>query len=117
VLKKTDHNLPWATFHIPAHKCAQAFFSIAVVSEVGNEAANLFWSDRWIQGQRIAYLAPQVFATVPKRISKRALHEAKRVVLQPRIDNIHVWMFSCDGKYSAKPAYENLFQGGVVFRS
>jgi hypothetical protein len=84
-----------------------------VVSEVGSGAANLFWPDRRIQGQRIAYLAPQVFATVPKRISKRALHEAKKVVLQPRIDDIHVWRFSCDGKYSTKPAYENIFQGGA----
>lgn len=76
-MKKTDPNLPWATFHIPVQKCAQAFFSIAVVSEVGNGAATLFWSDRWIQGQRIADLAPQVFATVPKmRISKRTVHEA-----------------------------------------
>jgi hypothetical protein len=92
-----------------------------VVSEVGNGAATLFWSDRWIQGQRIADLAPQVFATVPKmRISKRTVHEAltdhswvmdiygaltfgvineflslwyllSEVVLQPRIDDCHVW--------------------------
>lgn len=76
-MKKTDPNFRWSRFHIPVHKCAQAFFSIAVVSEVGNGAATLFWSDRWIQGQRIADLAPQVFATVPKmRISKRTVHEA-----------------------------------------
>jgi hypothetical protein len=59
------------------HKCVQAFFSIAVVSEIGNGAATLFWTDRWIYGQIIADLAPQVLALVSKRKrNKRTVLEA-----------------------------------------
>jgi hypothetical protein len=59
------------------HKCVQAFFSIAVVSEIGNGAATLFWTDRWIYGQSIADLAPQVLALVSKRKrNKRTVLEA-----------------------------------------
>jgi len=44
---------------------------MAVVSEVGNGARTLFWSDKWIHGQRVADIAPQGFAIVPKRRIKR----------------------------------------------
>jgi hypothetical protein len=48
-----------------------------VVSEVGNGADTLFWKDRWIQGQRITDLAPQVFAIVSKqRATRRTVLEA-----------------------------------------
>lgn len=146
-LKKTDPNLPWASFNLSVHKCAQAFFSIAVVSEVGNGAATFFWSDRWIHGQRIADLAPQVLATVSKRrINQRKVQEAltdnawardiqgaltvgvineylalwnliSEVVLQPEVDDVHIWRFSSDGKYSTKSAYDNQFHGAVAFKS
>ena len=50
---------------------------MAVVSEVGNGARTLFWSDKWIHGQRVADIAPQVFAIVPKRrIKRRTVFEA-----------------------------------------
>jgi hypothetical protein len=29
-------------------------------SEVGNGASTLFWSDRWIAGQRVADIAPRL---------------------------------------------------------
>jgi hypothetical protein len=34
-LKKTDPTRLWTNFHVPVHKCVQAFFSVAVVSEIG----------------------------------------------------------------------------------
>ena len=34
-LKKTDPTRPWKNFHVLVHKCVQAFFSVAVVSEIG----------------------------------------------------------------------------------
>jgi hypothetical protein len=76
-LKKTDPNRPWHMFHIPVHNCVQAFFSVAVISAVGNGAMTLFWTDRWIHGQSIADLAPHVLALVPSRKRKmRTVFEA-----------------------------------------
>lgn len=66
-LMKTDPTHPWTNFHVPVHKCFQAFFSITVVSEIGYGAATLFWTDRWICSQSIADLAPQVLALISKR--------------------------------------------------
>ena len=34
-LMKIDPTRPWTNFHVPVHKCFQAFFSITVVSEIG----------------------------------------------------------------------------------
>ena len=48
----------------------------AVVSEVGNVTSTLFWTDRWLHGQCIADLAPQLFSLVPKRTYKRTVQEA-----------------------------------------
>jgi hypothetical protein len=44
---------------------------------VGDGARTLFWKDRWINGQRVADLAPQIFAIVNKRrANKRTVLEA-----------------------------------------
>jgi hypothetical protein len=51
------------------------FFSIAVITEIGNGTSTLFWTDRWLQGKRIVDLAPKLFAAVPKKID-RTVHEA-----------------------------------------
>jgi len=38
------------------------------------------------------------------------------VVLQPEIEDNHIWQFSPLGRYSAKSAYEALFIGAIQFR-
>lgn len=53
------------------HKKVQAFFSMAVVAEVGNGARTLFWSDKWIHGRSVADIAPRVIVIVPKRRTNR----------------------------------------------
>lgn len=37
--------------------------------------------------------------------------------LQPVEEDVHIWRFSPSGQYSAKSAYEHLFQGSILFRS
>jgi len=50
---------------------------LAVVSEVRNVTSTLFWTDRWLHGQCIADLAPQLFSLVTKRRAyKRTVQEA-----------------------------------------
>jgi hypothetical protein len=77
LLQKTEPNRPWA--HLPVHVPDQvkAFFTVATISEVGNGEHTLFWTDRWLHGQCIAELAPQLFAAIPKRrIKRRTVQEA-----------------------------------------
>jgi hypothetical protein len=38
------------------------------------------------------------------------------VVLQPEVEDIHIWQFSATGRYSAKSAYEAMFIGAIQFR-
>ena len=72
-LQKSDPGRPWGMFQLQIHKNVKAFFSMVVVAEDGNGARTLFWSDKWIHGQRVADIAPQVFAIVPKRRMKRRM--------------------------------------------
>jgi len=44
----------WNFFPVHAPKQVKAFFSVAIVSEAGNGKKTLvFWSDRWLHGQRL----------------------------------------------------------------
>jgi hypothetical protein len=55
----------------------RAFFAMVITSEVGNDEHVLFWTDRWLQGQKISDLAPHLFAVVPPaRRKKRTVKEA-----------------------------------------
>jgi hypothetical protein len=50
---------------------------MAMYSEIGNGASTLFWSDRWLGGQRIVDIAPRLLETISKKlINKRTVHEA-----------------------------------------
>jgi hypothetical protein len=49
----------------------QAFFSMAVTSEVGDDTNTLFWKDRWMSGQSISDLAPLIAYMIPRRLSSR----------------------------------------------
>jgi hypothetical protein len=143
--KKTTNPIrPWTNFHVQVHPCVEAFFSI-VVSEVGDGHKTLFWTDRWIHGQRVADLAPQVFALVSKRkANRRTVFEAlasnawvsdiqgaitvgviseflglwdifREVCLQPGVEDSHILRLSSNGLYSAQSAYTGLLQGTVIF--
>jgi hypothetical protein len=109
--------------------------------QYGNGARTLFWSDKWIHGQRVADIAPQVIAIVPKRhINRRTVLEAltnhslvsdlqgaltvgvineylglwdviSTVVLQPHVEDSFIWRFSSDDIYSAKSAYCSILSG------
>lgn len=146
-LQKTEPNRPWTFFPIQVHECVHAFFSMAIVTEIGDGAHILFWKDRWLQGRQIADLTPYLFAAVPKRrLNRRTVREAltnyfwihdiqgaitvgvlakyldlwdllSEIVLQSGIQDIHRWRFSSSGQYSAKSAYEIFFQGSVQFQS
>jgi len=130
-LKKTKPDRPWSSFLVQVHSCV-SYFSMAVCTVVGNGSRTLFWTDRWIHGQKIEDLAPLLFALVAKRRAN------KRTVLETLTDN--TWIGDLQGALSvgvlakflnlwvilsqvvlqpqsedstAKSAYEGLFQGSV----
>jgi hypothetical protein len=43
-----------------------SIFSIILISKVGNEANTKFWKDRWLHGERHAYLVSRLFDAIPK---------------------------------------------------
>jgi hypothetical protein len=44
---------------------------------VGDGANTLFWTDKWLHGERISELAPRLFGIIPKRFAqKRTVQEA-----------------------------------------
>jgi hypothetical protein len=49
------------------HASVRAFFSIDMVTNVGNGNTSLFWTDNWLEGIPIAGLAPNLFALILKR--------------------------------------------------
>jgi hypothetical protein len=144
-LQKTEPDRPWAALPIHVPVQVREFFAAAIYSEVGDGAKTLFWTDRWLYGQSISDLAPQLFATVTvRRRKKRTVQEALtnyawildihgaltvRVLveylqlwdilydfqLQPDSEDKHIWRLSTNGQYSAKSAYEGYFLGSTLF--
>jgi hypothetical protein len=146
-LQKTEPDRPWTSLPIQVLDKAKALFSVAMQTEIGDGINTLFWSDRWLHGQRIADLAPRLLAAVPKRrINSRTVSEALTAAkwvpdiqgaltigviteflhlwdlilnfeLQQGVNDIHFWRLSADKKYSAKVAYESFFLGSISFES
>jgi hypothetical protein len=142
-LHKTDPKRPWANLPIQVPYKAKAFFSTVLISEVGNGANTLFWTDKWLSRQKNSDIAPRLFQTIPRRIAKRrTVQEAllnrrwtsdikgalsvevlveyiqlwdllSEVVLQQEIEDKHVFSIASDGNYSAKSAYEGIFAGST----
>lgn len=144
-LQKTEPDKPWAFLPIQVLQTIKCFFDVAVITQIGNGRNTLFWTDRWLQGQSLDKLMPHLFGTVNSRAKKRTVHEAitgrkwisdirgaltvevlteylglwdilSDVMLQPELEDTHIWQFSASGIYSAKSAYEALFIGAIQFR-
>lgn len=67
-MARTDPDKPWSLLPMQIPGTVKAFFSVAVITEIGNGSSTLLWKDRWLQGKRINDLAPRLFVVVPKRI-------------------------------------------------
>jgi hypothetical protein len=118
---------------------------MAIISDVGNGENTLFWTDRWLHGQCIKDLTPQLFAMIPQRKKLRTVQQALTnrtwisdiqgaltvgviveyfqlwdllydFELQPEVVDSHTWKLSNSAQYSAKSAYDSLFMGKILFR-
>ena len=144
-LKKAEPNKPWASLPLQVSKEIECLLAIAVTTTVGNGPSTLFWKDNWLDGKSIQVIALEVAAVVPKRrANKRTVLEAltnqrwlediqgqmssdavmeylvlwdliEGVVLQQDSPDPHIWRLSSSGQYTAKSAYDALFQGAISF--
>ncbi|KAG2628069.1 hypothetical protein PVAP13_3KG315327 [Panicum virgatum] len=144
-LQKTEPNKAWAFFPIQAQAQVQAFFNMAVKTVVGNGKNTYFWKDRWLLDQSLEQALPHLFSCITVRARKRSVFDAiiggrwisdikgaltvpvlveylhlwellSNVVLQPDVEDTHIWKFSASGSYSTKSAYEALFIGATYFK-
>jgi hypothetical protein len=70
-LKKTDPTRPWSDLPIQVPSKARSFFSVVLITEVGNGSNTLFWTDKWINAKRVSDIAPRLFSLIPKRIAAK----------------------------------------------
>ncbi|GJM87706.1 hypothetical protein PR202_ga03688 [Eleusine coracana subsp. coracana] len=105
----------------------------------------MFWSDRWLHGQRISDIAPRLVAIMPKhKLNKRTVQEALTartwisdiqgaitvgviveylhlwdiltdLELHQGVLDTHFWRLSSSHAYSSKSSYEGMFVGLVQF--
>ncbi|WVZ80002.1 hypothetical protein U9M48_027520 [Paspalum notatum var. saurae] len=68
---KADTLRPWAGLPVQVPRQAKAFFEIAVEIAVDSGENTKFWTDRWLNGKRVADLAPNLLQAIPKRVVKR----------------------------------------------
>jgi hypothetical protein len=144
-LQKIETGRSWSGLSIQVPAKARAIFSRVLISVVGDGANTMFWTGKWLHGERISDLAPRQFGIIPKRIvSKRTVQEAlanrrwtsdingaltvgaitdylhlweilSGFELQPGREDKHIFSIAPDGRYSAKSAYKGLFLGSSLF--
>jgi hypothetical protein len=145
-LRNSEPNKPWANSPLQTTKEMDCLLSMAVVTKIVDGANTFFWKDRWVSRKNVQEIAPRVYALVLKRVAeKRTVLEAlindkwvediqgsisleallgyltlwdmiSEVELQVGVQDKHIWRLSKSGQYTAKSAYDALFQGAIFFR-
>jgi hypothetical protein len=140
-LRRTGANHPWGGLPIIKDDIAKDMFDSLVKIKVGNGHTVMFWTDRWLQGQRVEDVAPLVLNLVKNKARKcRTVQDAllnnrwigdidEHLAEPATLQLIQLWIciaftdrnveeedqFTCpwssDGIYSEKSTY-NLFQEG-----
>jgi len=144
-LQKTNAARPWEGLPVIVPRNAQALFAAAIQVAVGSGEDTLFWTDRWLQGNSLAELAPNLVLAISKRARKqRTVFQALTnrrwvkdirgaltvqvlveyvkvwemvddVILQPGVPDHFRWRFTQSGQYSCKSAYQSFFLGTLKF--
>lgn len=142
--QKTEPDKVWTFLPIQAQPQVLSFFAMAVETVVGNGKNTRFWTDRWLLSQSLEHALPQLFSSIAARAKKRIDFDAfndgrwisdikgaltvhvlieylhlwellSTVVLQPEVEDTHIWKFTTSGIFSTKSAYGALFIGAVHF--
>lgn len=142
-LQKCDQDRAWSSLGITVSNDVEAFFRISILAVIGDGQKIMFWSDPWLDGASLHYLAPNLLKLVPTRIRNRrtlvqalqdqnwthdisgdlneaAIQEleflwdrALAVQIQEGVDDRFIWKWTTNGKYSARSAYLALHTGAT----
>jgi hypothetical protein len=61
-LQHADASCPWSSLPIKEDKLTTTFFKESTECFIGNGRSTYFWTDPWIQGPLVEFLAPDLFA-------------------------------------------------------
>ncbi|TVU01717.1 hypothetical protein EJB05_52816, partial [Eragrostis curvula] len=99
-------------FTVTTDPVAQALFDTSISVILGDGKSALLWRDRWMDGQPLATITPNLVAAVPMRIRNsrlvadalRVLAIASQVVLATTPDQFR-WKWTPDGRFTSASAY------------
>jgi hypothetical protein len=66
-LQHADASCPWSSLPIKEDKLTTTFFKESTECFIGNGRSTYFWTDPWIQGPLVEFLAPDLFACLMGR--------------------------------------------------
>jgi hypothetical protein len=66
-LQKVDPSKAWAEFNIQLPSLCMAISDAAICYTVGNGDRPRFWTDRWLNGAKVAEISPKVASMVSRR--------------------------------------------------
>lgn len=144
-LQRTAVDKPWASFRIRFRSQILSLFRAACCSIVGDGRSTFFWTDSWIDGRSIMFLALGIFAVVGHGASRsrtvadglagsawiqdisvplnaqdlakflRLADSLASVSLHPGQEDVLRWTWSSAGVYSAKSAFLHFFANRPSF--
>jgi len=140
-LRRTDETKTWTTLPAAPDALCSALFRVSITVQLGDGKKALFWTDNWVNGSSIEFLAPCLFAAVPAK-AKRSMTVAQglrnsswtqdikgaltvQVILEyltiweivwsyqllDGVSDSFLWRWSTDHQYSASSAYTAMFYG------
>jgi hypothetical protein len=70
IVATLEASRPWKEFEIQVPPMVMANFEAATSSIVGDGASPFFWLNKWLPDGRLKDLAPHLFASIPRRLSR-----------------------------------------------
>jgi hypothetical protein len=140
-LLRTDPGRAWISLSMGEDSLTKAFFDASIRLVLGNDATILFWVDPWLEGARLADIAPDLVAASSRRGRRwRTVADALqdhswiqditraltvRVLMQyikvrqclqaiqliPKVADKFIWRWEASGSYSCHSAYRALIHG------
>ncbi|KAJ1281361.1 hypothetical protein BS78_04G300500 [Paspalum vaginatum] len=114
-LQRADENRVWSGLPIKVAAEVRAFFEASIFIKIGNGRRTLFWQDKWLDGEAISTIAPDLFAAIPRRTTSSLTVADEHIHLRDGEEDSVVWKWSEKGVYTANSAYRALHLSSQQF--